>query len=344
MKEIAIKKSIVCILIFLFCIQAALSAQAGFRNARLYISIESGNDSGQNYLTVIEDAAKVEFGRTRLIITVIPPEDLPGLQAETDNSEPAPEAVFLLHGTYSIEGSYINIRFSWSELPAAGDAEIYAEKLRIDLSLDQEIGRMVSEIKDSKLERISRFAFLPEKEVEDTVIPEPPEKPPALPAAEKKPLGIRIVAGLGGFITLGRARDYFETGLVPAVSVSYLFHPRFGDIAVGLAFGLNSFEVNTVSPYNNYLIPAGLNTVYQISFTKRFLLSAGLSAGVAVLYVQPGDEEYAKTVFYSSCEAGVAFLFQRSFGLQLRADYYIFFESSEPIMGIVPGLYAFFRI
>ncbi len=365
-------------------IQKSFTDEYIVRDPVVLILIKSEDNVEDEYRQVIEDTVKIEFESAKLQILLANDIENSEIISEEDAYELAEKvnADFIITGIYSIRSRLLQIEFVWYDAQFRKVSEPVAERIIMDLTFDESVSETVNEIIFLMNERIGEFPFVvleesvspeaadatdttdiidtnmdntePEVTEHDdsidtsytTVIIENNHNPLDLyiPETEKRSNYFEVAAGFSPFVSIGRAKDYFNIGFVPAAYFNYVFNKDFGKFGLGIFAGINGFNVEASGSKNHFLIPFGANFIYKTPFKKTFNFFARVSAGPSIFIVNFNNETLSKIIFYLLGSAGLDIQITEMFGLAVEAGYFIFFEEEDPIIGFAPGLYCYFRI
>jgi hypothetical protein len=155
-----------------------------------------------------------------------------------------------------------------------------------------------------------------------------------------------IALGFAPFVTTGAASEYFKLGMLPSMSLSYLFQGQLMRLGLGLYGGVNIFTaVGSVASSDNLIVPIGLNLRYEIGNERYPCVQFGISGGPALLVMDSTTNGMlAGLTFYGRGSLGVRLPLGRTFGLALEAGYDVYWEQPSPIMGFSPSVLTTIRL
>ena len=174
-----------------------------------------------------------------------------------------------------------------------------------------------------------------------------PALPPASPAAPgtsaaREPAHFILQAGGAAFIPVGPASNYFAIAGAPSLHAAYELPVPPGRLALGLIAAANVFSaVGPTETATGFLIPIGPDVRYSIGGDTPLSVFAHLSAGPAILVLSTASTgAQAGLTAYVKSGLGAGFMFGPRFGLELAADYEVYFELPYLIMGLSTTLQA----
>ncbi len=318
------------------------------RDAKLLIVINTQDNTTDEYVPVIEDIVRIEFEQLRLPALIYCPEN---------------EADFILTGIYSQRGGMLQIEFEWYDVGYDTVTETVSAEVTVNLSLDQQISRVVKGLAEKVRSRIEEFPFMESEVSDENAVTE--ETGPAAGEEDTEeqitateipdeeippndeitgPSGLyEISAVLSPFISVGTVSDFFQLGFLAEVYCDFIFLMDSGNLAAGPVFGLNTFSVEATGTGPHFMIPVGFHWAYMYNFTEKFDFFVRIALGPSFFVINLNEETLAKTVFFLSGALGLDFQFFEMFLLAINAGYYVFFEKESPVMGFTPGISFKFR-
>jgi hypothetical protein len=155
-----------------------------------------------------------------------------------------------------------------------------------------------------------------------------------------------IALGCAPFVTTGVASEYFKLGVLPSLSLSYIFQGRLMRLALGLYSGLNYFSASgTVASASNFIIPLGLSLRYEIGNERHPSVQFGISSGPALFLMNStANGLLAGLTFYGRGSLGVRLPLGSTFGVTIEAGYDVYWEQPNPIMGFSPSVLTSIRL
>ncbi|MBN2554113.1 MAG: hypothetical protein JXB06_15150 [Spirochaetales bacterium] len=172
-----------------------------------------------------------------------------------------------------------------------------------------------------------------------------PERPAAASPRERQ-RHFDIGLGCAPFVATGTASEYFKLGVMPVMSLSYLFQRDISRFGVGLYGGLNVFTATgELDSAETFLIPMGVCLRYEIGSERYPAVVFALASGPALLMMSEstGDTLRGITVFGRG-SLGVRLPVGRVFALLIEAGYDVYWEQPQPIMGFSPAVYTTVRL
>jgi hypothetical protein len=168
-------------------------------------------------------------------------------------------------------------------------------------------------------------------------------------ASSEEPRAVKhfeIALGCAPFVTTGAASEYFKLGVLPSMSLSYLFHGRLIRMGLGLYGGVNIFTAaGSIASSDNYIIPLGLNLRYEIGNERTPCVQFGISGGPALFLMNSTTSGMLTGLtFYGRGTLGVRLPLGRTFGVTIEAGYDVYWEQPSPIMGFSPSVLTTFRL
>ena len=285
-------------------------------------------------------------------------------------------ADFFLCSGYGIDSEDIVFDFTWYDA-GAGTVTLRREVSgRIDLSLDMFLTDAIREILDAEQARIKEVrAAAPEtaepaeKEIEELVVADQPVKngpskvePEKTEPVKAEPKAIEpapansldLSAGFSAFLVVGVASKYATIGYNPLLSIMYGVRlSRIDSLNVGFESGINFLKMDGLSlEANGMIVPLGVKIGYLHAVSTSVELFTGLSGGPAFFILTPGPDAAEnlgwtykmKLISFIAADAGVAFHFGESFGLDVEIGYALYFEGSMTVMGIAPAAKLYVRL
>jgi len=148
----------------------------------------------------------------------------------------------------------------------------------------------------------------------------------------------RLSVGVGAFRTIGRAEEYFRSGVMPISTGDFGFITKAGRFGVGLRVGSCFFDAsNAVVSANGMLMPFALSTGFT-SYTGTYLdIGFALTGGGSLLSLRVDDEAYrTKMLPFASVGASVVLRLTAGIGIRAGAEAMAYFERETPIFGYSP--------
>jgi hypothetical protein len=178
---------------------------------------------------------------------------------------------------------------------------------------------------------------------------------PALPSedggaagADQPPSGkhFEIALGCAPFVTTGAASEYFKIGVLPSLSLSYLFQGQLMRLALGLYTGVNWFAATgSVASSDNFIIPLGGSLRFEIGGERQPSVQFGISSGPALFLMDStANGMLTGLTFYGRGTLGVRLPLGGTFGVTIEAGYDVYWEQPTPIMGFSPSVLTTIRL
>jgi len=158
-------------------------------------------------------------------------------------------------------------------------------------------------------------------------------------------IGLSIQGQYGGMLASGGLGDNFAYG--PGLAVRLRYRMRY-ERAIGLSFESQSFDVRSVSHFNDFngvpipsdtliapetvtLITSGLDfyKLYGTRTNTTRMLSAGFGLAQVHFKLRDGEIEFQPDGFYTSLGAGVEKFVWRSWAWDLSGRYMAVFENGD---------------
>ena len=155
-----------------------------------------------------------------------------------------------------------------------------------------------------------------------------------------------IALGCGPFVTTGVASEYFKLGVLPSMSLSYLFQGQLMRLGLGLYGAVNIFTATgSVASADNLIVPMGLNLRYEIGNERYPCVQFGVSGGPALFLMNStANGMLTGLTFYGRGTLGVRLPLGRTFGVTIEAGYDVYWEQPSPIMGFSPSVLTTIRL
>ncbi|HUV08865.1 MAG TPA: hypothetical protein VMX75_14125, partial [Spirochaetia bacterium] len=323
-------------------------------------------DSDRKLLSVIADSLRLEMRRAGLeIISVnkLGGDPLAGsiIQSQTiDLSQlfalaETQQADFVLVATYSEEASSVSLTCEVYDTRKKVLTASASRTSRLGLNLDEIIAECVRELvdkvggtwvnlhpaRDLKKEPVpSEGKILAEREA-------PPDIGERKRAEEEEAFKrFQFTLGFAPFLVVGRASEFFKTGLSPSFYAGYWLKLPFGRLGFGLYVSIILFQPEDIEvTSSSFFIPLGGDVRYATGGASPLSLYLRASGGPAILLLNLNElGPQSKVVYYLLGGIGLEFALTRWFGLTLDSSYTLFFEGEEPIMGYIPSLYLSLKL
>jgi hypothetical protein len=155
-----------------------------------------------------------------------------------------------------------------------------------------------------------------------------------------------IALGCGPFVTTGAASEYFKIGLLPSLSVNYLFQGQLMRLGLGLYTGVNYFTADgSMASADNFIVPAGVNLRFEVGGERQPSVQFGISSGPALFLMNStASGMLTGLTFYGRGTLGVRLPVGGTFGLTIEAGYDVYWEQPSPIMGFSPSVLTTVRL
>ena len=155
-----------------------------------------------------------------------------------------------------------------------------------------------------------------------------------------------IALGCAPFVTTGVASEYFKLGILPSMSLSYLFQGQLMRLGLGLYAGVNVFTATgSVASADNYIIPLGVNLRYEIGNERHPCVQFGISSGPALFLMNStANGMLTGLTFYGRGSLGVRLPIGSTFGITIEVGYDVYWEQPSPIMGFSPSVLTAIRL
>jgi hypothetical protein len=147
-------------------------------------------------------------------------------------------------------------------------------------------------------------------------------------------------------VTTGEASEYFKLGVLPALSLSYLFQGELMRLALGLYAGMNYFKAaGAIASANNFIVPMGVNLRYEIGTERSPGVQFGISSGPALFMMNTTTSGLLMGLtFYARGSLGVRLPLGNTFGITIETGYDVYWEQPSPIMGFSPAVQTTIRL
>ena len=293
---------------------------------------------------------------------------------------------FILLTEYASRGRELEIRMAWYDPQSGEKTEEVIRRGRKDLVLDRIIREALNELLvavESSLDTLEPREFIPVDSSVESVnagfngnisssdsntngrMAPPASLPaengndsrqPVLPGVEtpesKKPQvseknkHFEIGLGCAPFVATGAASEYFKLGVMPVLSLSYLFQGNLSRFGLGLYGGLNYFTATgDLASAETFLIPMGVSLRYEIGSERYPSVIFGISSGPALLMmISSTNETFLGLTFFGRGSLGVRLPVGRTFALLIEAGYDFYWEQPHPIMGFSPSVSTTIRL
>jgi len=320
-------------------------------------------DENAEMQTVISDVLRLELGRSGVETTsVFELTGEPMDKSLIQNSDMAPafelavssQIDFVLLGTFYQEGESFWLSCDIYDPREKILSASASRNMRIGFALDDIVADCVGELVTKMSES---FANLPPRETEERVvqreIPPVVEKgvPPGrgeteIEEAEEAFRRFQFSLGFAPFLVVGRASEFFKSGLSPSFLGSYWVELPFGRLGLGLYGALILFVPEDISvSSSSYFIPLGADVRFGLGDPSPISLYFRLSGGPSLLSLNLNETEtQTKIVFYGLGGIGVNIGITDMFGITVDSSFTVIFEGEEPIMGYSPSVYLDLRL
>jgi len=155
-----------------------------------------------------------------------------------------------------------------------------------------------------------------------------------------------IALGCAPFVTTGVASEYFKLGILPSLSLSYLFQGQLMRLGLGLYTGVNLFTATgSVASAENFIVPMGVSLRYEIGNERHACVQFGISGGPALFLMNStANGVLSGLTFYGRGTLGVRLPLGSTFGITIEAGYDVYWEQPSPIMGLSPSVLTTIRL
>lgn len=343
----------------------SLGAQEDTRRAPVILTITQSAtvDGNAEMQTVVSDVMRLELGRSGVETTSVfeltgqPMDD--SLIQITDMAPVFELAVsrqidFVLVGTFYQEGENFQLSCDIYDPREKTLSASASRNMRIGFTLDDIIAECVGELVTKMAES---FADLPPRETEEPIVQRetppleeqsvPPERGEVeLEEAEEAFRRFQFSLGFAPFLVVGRASDFFKSGLSPSFHGNYWLKLPFGRIGFGLYAALILFAPEDISiSSRSFFIPLGADVQFAAGDPSPLSLYLRLSGGPSLLLLNLSDSgTQIKIVFYGLGGIGVNIGITEMFGITVDSSFTMIFEGEEPIMGYSPSVYIDLRL
>ncbi len=342
----------------------SLGAQSEDSRAPIVLTIaySASSEIDAEMESVISDVLRLELGRAGVETTSV--FELTGaplreaLTGGADLSQAFELAVssqidFVLIGVFYREGKSYRLNCDVYDPVEENLAASASRNLKIGFTLDEIIAECVKELVTKLADRFEnlppRDIVIPAVQTETAAVVQAPQ-PERSEIEDQEPDAVyrrfQLSVGFAPFLVVGRASDFFKSGLSPSFHGHYWAKLPVGRLGLGLYAALILFAPEDIDVKSqSYFLPIGADLRFEIGESNPLSVYVRLSGGPSLLSLNlDGSESQTKMVFFALGGIGVNIGITEMFGITLDSSYTMIFEGEEPIMGFSPGLYVDLRL
>jgi hypothetical protein len=317
---------------------ANLESQASKTDVVVLISPAQKQD--EVFRQLVADAAQYKLQKLGLrthLVAATPEETQQPLAKERD-------ATAALVCRFSVEGQQMDVRLGWYDATTGASPAVVEITGEVDLNLDGVIlaalDQMIAKVHD-------RIQAMADRNASDVVQVAPaslttgePKITTVTPARPASPTRrVLVSGGFAPFLPEGAAAYYFTLGYLPSLLASIFIDTPMGPLGLGLYLGMDYFTATGSQDYaNTYLLPFGVDIRYELgsAFLRPFFHVAG---GPALFVMVTGTQGTITSVVpFLKSGIGLDLMMTGSLGINVLADYDIYFEMPYLVMGFSPSV------